>query len=99
MADSINNLCPIIMDSLTSITSAYNLSDTVFQFNCRINIDGKKYDLKKMKNIVDKEMLVNIQGNAFYSALRKYKIWLIFTFVDENDKFLFKSELLGETVK
>lgn len=90
-ADSINKLCPLKIDSITELRNVALPNFKTFQYNIGIDMDYKKYDLKKLKISMDKSLMEQFKSSPDFKLFRDSNVVLVYHFLDKNGKFLFES--------
>ena len=67
-ADSLNKMCPIWVDSVTKLVQVSAVPNKTLQYNYALKIDTSKYNMKLVKQLIQKDLSVNIKipkGHVF----------------------------------
>ena len=89
-ADSINKISPMWIDSMTELVHASALPNKTFQYNYAIKIDTSKYDMKLVKEVIEKSLSVNIKTIPEVHLFRDSGVILIYNYTNMKMKPLFK---------
>lgn len=91
VADSINKSCPLSIDSITDLKNVTLPNSKAFQYNLALQLDAKKYNLNKLKKIIDKEIISEFISTPVFKMLRDSNVTVIYHFIDKNGRLMFKS--------
>ena len=98
-ADSVNKIGHNYDDSMTEFISAHSLPNKIFQYNYVLKIDTNKYDIRKLKEIDEKQIFDSVIMTAAFKEIRDYNVTIIYNFIDMNQNPLYKLVFTPDTYK
>lgn len=90
ISDSINKLCPMNVDSITTAVNTYALPNKIFQYNYSVNIDTTKYNMGMAKGNLEKYLLNSLRTNPSYDKMKTFNATFIYSYSTNDGNFLFK---------
>lgn len=99
VADSVNKIAHNYDDSMTEFVSAESLPNKIFQYNYALKIDTNKYDIRKIKEVNEKQIFDSIIMAPALKELRDYNVTIIYNFIDVNKNPLYKIVFTPDTYK
>jgi hypothetical protein len=89
VVDSMNKLIPLRVDSLTEYTGVQLLSLNTLQLRVKLNIDSSKYNLRKLKKLIDSTWFKEVIMGETLKDMRDNDVSLIYDFFDMNNDSMF----------
>ncbi len=87
--DRMNKLMPIKVDSFTEYTSVEFLPNNILKIYANLNVDTNLYDIRKVKALMDSELLKEVIMSEDLKVFRDYQVLVIYDFLDKNNRSLF----------
>ena len=98
-ADSLNKNTSAMSDSITILENVVVLPDKTIQYNYALKLDAKKYDIHKVKRILERSIFDSIINVPSFKSCRDSSVTAIFNFTDIKMKPLFKIEFTPNEYK
>ena len=89
-ADSLNRTPSMYSDSTTIFENATVLPNKTFQYNYALKIDTRKYNIPKMKELTEKNLLDKITTIPSFKLFKDSSVTVVFNFTDIKMKPLYK---------
>lgn len=89
--DKDNATCPFKIDSLTTLEGVTISGKDTLQYNYMFLTDGKKYNLPLLQKMIGDKITKDFIGTPSAEIFKKYKVTVIYNYVDSNRTFMFKS--------
>lgn len=95
-SDSINKTCPKKIDSLTTLVNA-TFHGNVIQYNYQTIIDTSKYDMKILKNNLEKYILNSFINTSKFDVFRNLKATVLYNYSNPKNDSLFSIKFSPES--
>jgi hypothetical protein len=90
VADSLNNKGVVWNDSITEFTGVTLPQSKAIQYNYQLKIDASKYNIGKLKKIMDTSVFNNAIKGEDCRTFKDSGVTIIYNYCDISNKFLFQ---------
>ncbi|MDQ6903611.1 MAG: hypothetical protein M3139_11425 [Bacteroidota bacterium] len=98
-ADSMNRNTSLFSDSTTTLRDVSVIPAKTIQFNYTLKLDPNKYNMPKVKRVLEKNLLDSIVNSSSFKVYRDSSVIVVFNFTDIKMNPLFKIKFTPDNYK